>query len=72
MGEKTTEKEYENGTKYKYCFDYYEKCDSTFAIKRCIKIREDNRCLKQLNSCKFRERDKKCCLLYKCEKNMHE
>ena len=69
MGEKIAVQKFENYTKFKYCFDDYDKCDEKFAIDRCFKIREDNVCLKQEKGCKFREKDKRCCLMYKCEEN---
>ena len=66
MGEKIAVQKFENYTKFKYCFDDYENCGRKFAIERCMKIRKDNNCLKQLNACKFREKSTRCCLMYKC------
>ena len=66
FGEKTGERKYINGTKFKYCFDDYENCGRKFAIEGCMKIRKDHNCLKQLNACKFREKSTRCCLMYKC------
>merc|ERR1712142_291277 len=72
MGKKMSATKYKGGTKFKYCFDDYKKCDEKFALQRCIKIRNDNDCVKRTRTrsttgCKFRERDGKCCLRYKCD-----
>ena len=67
MGEKIAEEKYENGTRFKYCFDNVENCDESYAIERCFKIRDGNNCVKQKKGCKFRKKKERCCLMYKCQ-----
>jgi len=70
-GEKTEEERYNNGTKFRYCFDHFKECNRVFAIEKCIRIRKDNNCIKQSSACKYRKKAKRCCLMYKCVQEKH-
>jgi len=66
-GELIEKKNYENGARYRYCFDGFDKCDETFALQRCYEIRDGNGCSNKKKVCKFRIRKGRCCLMYMCE-----
>jgi len=65
-GEKIKEQKFDKGTKFIYCFDDFEACDHAFAIERCYQIRDKFGCKAAGTGCKYREKEGRCCLRYKC------
>ena len=55
-----------------YCFDEYRKCDGKFATDKCYKFINDNNCYKQESLCKFKEKEKRCCLILMCGHDYHK
>ena len=69
-GELMRKLDFSNGSKYNYCFKGVNKkgCNADFAKERCAAVRDYYGCLTRERGCQFRfkQKPKKCCLMYSC------